>query len=289
MDTLDQLKETNLLGICGREGAGKTTIANLLTNEYGSSYKLQRVDNKFPLDYIVYVMFGTDAQLNVDGRDPIWNLTRLEQYQVMIDLITKYVDSTWIAKHNNTPFIAPFDDTSSNSSWVEFSFATALKKVCSVLFKVSYTILLAQTESDRTAREENLYGHDFDNLPDKKPMNGRVILEYFGTDVMRNHFDKAVWIKIVERESAHAVKNGFRVVFPDIRFENEVEMINNIGGTLLLVYRKDDDLVLTDADTKTHQAKWHFLRYYPNAKKLIKFRNDKTLSELQTMIKNAVC
>jgi hypothetical protein len=149
---------------------------------------------------------------------------------------------------------------------------------------VPYSILLAQTEADRIAREAQLYGHNYDKLPNGKPMNGRVILEYFGTDVMRNNFDKAVWIKIVERDSAHAIKQGLRVIFPDVRFENEVEMINKVGGSLLLVYRKNDDLILTDDDTKTHPAKWHFLRYYPNAKKLIKFKYDKPLNELQTII-----
>lgn len=283
------LNDINLLGICGREGAGKTTIANILTDGEGSHFLLRRIDNRSPLDYIVDVIFGTDAQMNEKGHDPIWNLSRLEQYKIMTDLITKYVDSKWMAKHNTmTPFIAPFDDVQSETGWVEFSFATALKKVCSVLFKVSYTILLAQTEADRKAREELLYGHDFDRLPNQKPMNGRVILEYFGTDVMRNNFDKAIWIKIVERESAHAIKMGFRVVFPDVRFENEVEMINKVCGTLLLVYRDENDLVLTDADRKTHPAKWHFLLYYPNAKKLIKFKNDKPLSELPCIVKKSL-
>lgn len=283
MDLLTELNTMKLLGICGREGAGKTTIANMLTGKDGSHYLLRHLENRKPLDYIVDVMFGTDTQMN----DPIWNLTRVEQYQVMTDLITKHVDSTWLTRHNYAPFIAPYEDIQPTTGWVEFSFATALKKICSVLFKASYAVLLGQTAEDRKAREEYLYGHDFDQLPSRKPMNGRVVLEYFGTDVMRNHFDKAVWIKIVERESTHALKQGFRVVFSDVRFENEIGMINIMGGTILLVYRKDEDLVLTEADTQTHPAKWHFLRYYHHAKKLLQYKNDKSLEHLRTTFANA--
>jgi hypothetical protein len=280
---LEQLKNVSLLGICGREGAGKTTIANILINSSNTNYEMKLIGgNLRPLDYIVDTIFGTNEQMN-KGRDPIWNFSRLEQYDVIIGLITNYVDSNWIAKHNVAPFIAPFDILQSKK-WVEFSFATALKKICSVIFQVPYKELLGQTVEDRKARETNLYGQGFDKLPDGKPMNGRVLLEYFGTDVMRNHFDKAVWINIVERESSYAIKQGFRVVFPDVRFENEIEMINKIDGTLLLVYRKEDDLILTYDDQKTHPAKWNFLQYYTNAKNLITFQNNLSLIELEAMI-----
>lgn len=284
MSSINQLKDISLLGICGREGAGKTTITNILKNDI--NYIINKETNCTPLDYIIDVIFGTDDLLN-NNKDPIWNLTRLEQYQIISDLISKHVDSEWLARHNHAPFLIPYD-CFEQTKWVEFSFATALKKICSVLFKIPYAILLAQTEYDRKAREENLYGHGFNKLPDGKPMNGRNILEYFGTDVMRNCFDQSVWIKIVERESAYFIKQGLKVVFPDVRFENEVDMINNIGGTLLLVYRKDEDLILTEEDRKTHPAKWHFLQYYSKAKKLIKFQNNIPLEDLQFLIRNIV-
>lgn len=287
---INELQDVKLLGICGREGAGKTTITNILTGQNGPLYEVRKINDRLPLDYIIDIIFGEDA-LMVNDRDPIWNLTRLDQYKLMIKLITNYVDSNWLAKYNYASFTAPIDipassgcDASSGhdastrtSNWVEFSFATALKKVCAVLFHVPYDILLAQTEAARVARETIHYCKDFDMIP---PMNGRVILEYFGTDVMRNNFDPAIWIKIVERDSAFAIKQGNSVVFPDVRFENEIDMINRLDGALLVVYRNDEDLILTDDDLKTHPAKWNFLRYYANAKKLLKFKNNVLISDL---------
>lgn len=272
--TSDVEYETNnikVLGICGREGAGKTTIANALTESTGPAYEMREVD---PITYICDVIFGEN--------DQIWHLKRSEQIIVMKHMLHTYVDTKWVENHSDM-CLAPFDlPVSSNTNWVEFSLATPLKKICSVIFGVPYDMLLAQTPEDRKARETVKCGEGFDKLP--YVMNGRICLEYFGTDVMRNRFDRDIWMKMLKRDVSTAIKAGQRVVIPDIRFANELELVNELDGTLMTVYREDSDLILTDVDRETHPAKWNFLEFYMLAKKRLMYKNICVLNMLKTDI-----
>lgn len=280
-------EQINVLGICGREGAGKTTIANILTNQTGPQYELRPIDD--PIDYICDVIFGTE--------DLIWTLTREQQHRLMENFITVYVDREWIQTYGNTPMLAPFDITgfsgvsgfsetkTPNDNWVEFSMATPLKKICSVIFQIPYEVLLAQTPEDRILRETIVAPINSLHYKDDT-INGRVALEYFGTDVMRNLFDKDIWLKIMQRDAAAAIASGKRVVIPDIRFENEMNLINSLGGTLLVVCRDINELSITDADIKTHPSKWNFIDFYKNAKKYYVFLNVWPLEVLPSKIRS---
>lgn len=283
-------EKINVLGICGREGAGKTTIANILTNQNGHQYELRLIND--PIDYICDVIFGTE--------DLIWTLTREQQRRLMENFITVYVDREWVKTYGKTQMFAPFDITgfsgfsktktktptnskTPNDNWVEFSMATPLKKVCSVIFQMPYEVLLAQTPGDRVLRENIIAPINSLHYKDDT-INGRVALEYFGTDVMRNLFDTDIWLKIMQREAAAAIASGKRVVIPDIRFENEMNLINSLGGTLLVVCRDINEINITDADRKTHPSKWNFIDFYKNAKKYYVFLNVWPLEVLPSKI-----
>lgn len=261
----------NVLGICGREGAGKTTIANILTNQIGPQYELRLINS--PLDYICDVIFGTLT-------DNIWTLTREQQLAWMESFIHSYVDREWMNTYGKKQMFAPFDIINDNNdNWIEFSMATPLKKVCSVIFQIPYEVLLAQTPADRILRETIV------TKVNGNTINGRVALEYFGTDIMRNLFDKDIWLKIMQRDAAVVIASNRKVVIPDIRFENEMNLVNKLGGTLLVVCRNTNELVLTEADIKTHPAKWNFINFYKNAKKYYVFLNIWPLDVLPSQIK----
>ncbi len=259
----------NVLGICGREGAGKTTIANGLT---GSSpeYELRITTN--PLDFICEVIFGET--------DTIWEISPEGQRSLMRRLIRDYVDVDWFAKHpDGKTYQVPYETVPNGSTWREFSFATPLKRICSLIYDVPYDVLLAQTPETRISRETFVCvgGH-----------NGRTCLEYFGTNVLRKLFDEDIFLKILQREALACIASGCRVVIPDVRFENEINLINNLSGTLLVVSRNASELNITDADRKTHPAKWHFLQYYRNAKKFICFLNYGSIDVLNARVKELV-
>jgi hypothetical protein len=270
----------NLVGICGRQNAGKSSISSYLTGQNEPQYQMIPVDD--PFKYVVDVIFGTvpDGVSVSIWRDPIWNLTRYEQENMMRNMIENFVDSNWFKKNPvGNLYMVPVDSLENDQKWVEMSFAWSLKKICSVIFGVSFEMLLGLTPSAREERENITFGHLFDRVP-TIPFTGRVILEYFGTDVMRNRFDPDIWLNIMRRDAERLIQQGVRIVVPDVRFENEFRFLNKVGAALLVVYREDKDLVLTEDDKKTHVAKWHFLKYYPEVKKHILLKNDKTLNHL---------
>jgi hypothetical protein len=262
----------NVLGICGREGVGKTTIANILTG--GPLHEFRHITS--PVAYMSEILFG-----DVDG---IWGMSKTMQNELVRDIIKSNVDSDWFEKHpEGESYRVPYTTFSPEKQWIEFSMATPLKQICSLIFDIDYDILLAQTPENRVIREQMSCKNDYNKLPNV-PFNGRVCLEYFGTDVMRNMFDNDIWLKILQRNAAKAIVDGYRVVIPDIRFENEMKMIDALNGTLFVVYRNVGELILTEDDKKTHPAKWHFLQYYPNSKNYEMFCNPGTMDALVKLL-----
>lgn len=68
---------------------------------------------------------------------------------------------------------------------------------------------------------------------------GREILQQFGTDAMRNGFDKDIWVKLAlyDEEFSPLYVDPVRVSFSDLRFENEATEIKKLGGILIRIDR----------------------------------------------------
>lgn len=225
-----------VVGLCGREGSGKTFVANLLTSGNSRFDIVEIVD---PIQYIVNILFGFS---NTDN----------SQFKLTIsNLLTK---NNITIKPKRT-YRAAFRKKTTNNEWIEMSFADALKQIASVIYDIDFNILLAQNSEDRKKREQ---------IPDI-----RTKLEFLGTDVFRNQLDPEIWIKIVERE----IKNYDKIVISDVRFSNEMDFIQRMNGSLLLIYREPKDLLITSEDRKTHPAKWSFLESCGNYDNLIMFHN----------------
>ena len=67
----------------------------------------------------------------------------------------------------------------------------------------------------------------------------RKLLQYIGTDLVREHYSKTFWIDCVARQMAKAG----RYVVTDVRFDNELEMVMVDGHSV----RIDRDTGLTDS------------------------------------------
>lgn len=65
----------------------------------------------------------------------------------------------------------------------------------------------------------------------------RTLMQYYGTEVMRNHISKDVWITSTINK---AIRNrdyyGFAVI-ADVRFVNEWQAVRNVGGKIIHVIR----------------------------------------------------
>lgn len=111
------------------------------------------------------------------------------------------------------------------------SFAASLKDAVAAVFGWDRELLEGTTKSSREWREEvdqwwsNRLGME---------ITPRWVLQYWGTDVLRNHFHNDVWVASVENKLRQAKDN---IVITDCRFENEVNAIKNAGGITVRVQR----------------------------------------------------
>jgi hypothetical protein len=117
----------------------------------------------------------------------------------------------------------------------KLSFAGALKDVLSVIFGWSREKLEGLTKEDREWREQiDLWWSKTLDMPQLTP---RYALQYFGTELFRNHWHPDIWVKVVENKLINMVKEEENVIITDCRFENEINLIRNYGGQIINVYR----------------------------------------------------
>lgn len=112
-------------------------------------------------------------------------------------------------------------------------FADALKEeVLRILRKTSTEIWKAFRGASAEPTEADLRRLIWD---DKPPIMRRILQEW-GTELRRAEDDE-YWVKKWEIAARRAVANGYGVVAPDTRFQNEVAAIRRLGGTVVLVLR----------------------------------------------------
>lgn len=111
------------------------------------------------------------------------------------------------------------------------SFAASLKDAVSVVFGWDREMLEGTTKSSREWREQE---DDWWSTRLGMKITPRWVLQYWGTDVLRNHFHNDIWVASVENKLRKAKDN---IVITDCRFPNEVNAIKNAGGVTLRVSR----------------------------------------------------
>ena len=117
--------------------------------------------------------------------------------------------------------------------FVQDSFAASLKDAVSAIFGWDRTMLEGSTKEAREEREKvDQWWATRLGIPHLSP---RWALQYFGTDVCRNHFHNDIWLASVEnRLRKKAAEN---VVISDSRFFNELDMLRNVGAIIAVVQR----------------------------------------------------
>lgn len=117
---------------------------------------------------------------------------------------------------------------------VHISFAGALKDIVSVVFGWDRALLQGDTKESREWRERvDEWWSERLGIPHLTP---RFILQQWGTDVLRNHFHKDIWIAAVERKIMSCSPESI-IVITDCRFPNEIELIHRLGGEIIWVQR----------------------------------------------------
>jgi len=111
------------------------------------------------------------------------------------------------------------------------SFAASLKDAVASVFGWDRELLEGSTKTSREWREQkDVWWSDRLGMD----ITPRWVLQYMGTDVLRNHFHKDIWVASVENKLRQSKDN---IVITDCRFSNEVIALKNVGGTTMRVVR----------------------------------------------------
>ena len=131
------------------------------------------------------------------------------------------------------------------------SFAKSLKDAVSSMFNWDREMLEGNTESSRHWREQ----------PDKfwsekmgKEVTPRWVLQYFGTEVMRQGMYDAIWV-----DSVIGRYKGENTVISDTRFQNEIKTIKAHGGIIILIKRGPIPTREEMQKQGIHQSEWDWL------------------------------
>ena len=115
----------------------------------------------------------------------------------------------------------------SHYNFEKMAFADPLKDICRILFDLSETQL-----TDRKLKEQKI---EFWSL------SPREILQKVGTDLFRKHFDTEFWVKLMENKIYQKLEKNpnLNIVCSDVRFQNEANLIQKLGGKIVYIDRFD--------------------------------------------------
>ena len=111
--------------------------------------------------------------------------------------------------------------------------AQPLKDACKLLFNFS---------------DEQLYGNLKEEIDGRWGTSPRIVLQYLGTDIFRKDINKIIpningnfwvnlmankYLEMLEKQTTKEVK----VILSDVRFQNEIDKIHELGGIVIKVNR----------------------------------------------------
>ena len=112
------------------------------------------------------------------------------------------------------------------------AFANSLKEAMSVIFGWEWALLEGRSKESREWREQvDPWWAKRLNMPALTP---RYVLQYVGTEVIRQHFADDMWIASLENRLRQRTDN---VVITDVRFVNEIKMLRSLGAQCVEVRR----------------------------------------------------
>lgn len=145
--------------------------------------------------------------------------------------------------------------------WARVRFSQSLKEITADAFDIKPLFLedaaFKDVEFDEPIRVTK---HDVLTLCEKLPLDinnskeleimldmvgrefktPRELLQYVGTDIVRNKVDVNGWVKIAQTKIKEWFDRGENVVVTDVRFPNEADVITQLGGQLVKIDRKQE-------------------------------------------------
>ena len=114
------------------------------------------------------------------------------------------------------------------------SFAGNLKDIVSIVFSWERDLLEGSTKESRAWREIK---DEWWSARLNMEITPRWVLQYWGTDVLRNNFHDEIWIASLQRKLN--LKGG-NIVITDCRFPNEINILTLLGAKVCRIVRGAD-------------------------------------------------
>ena len=112
------------------------------------------------------------------------------------------------------------------------SFASTLKDSVAAVFGWDRELIEGRTPEARAWREQ--VDEWWANRLEMPHLTPRWILQYWGTEVLRQHFHDDIWIAALQSRLA---RRSDHTVISDVRFPNEIKAIKEQGGRIIWIQR----------------------------------------------------
>jgi hypothetical protein len=124
-----------------------------------------------------------------------------------------------------------------NHGFIKGSFSKPLKDAVASIFDWDRELLEGATPESREWREriDPWWDQELDGVTDQQ-VSPRWVLQHIGTEVMRESFHKDIWVLAAKNWLRHNTDK--RIVFSDTRFINELQMLHELDGVTLGIYRQ---------------------------------------------------
>lgn len=166
----------------------------------------------------------------------------------------------------------------------KMAFADRLKDTISVLFNLPRDMLAGFTKESREWREQPLYEW---SKRLAKPITPRFLLQFFGTDLLRDKFYDKIWIDCL----LDSAKNSDLdiIIVTDCRYENEIASLAEKDAKFIEIKRNTPDWyydVLNDKyPENVHKSEYSFIKpLHDLTKNYIEINNNGTLEDLHNKI-----
>ena len=166
-----------------------------------------------------------------------------------------------------------------NHNFEKLSFADKLKDGVASVFSWDRDMLEGDTDRSRIWREKQ---DEFWTNETEMSVTPRLVLQLFGTDCMRNGFFDGIWVSLVKQQILENPNTNW--VIPDVRFPNEVKMIQSVQGQVWQVRRGDLPIWFMDKRDNNvepidvHPSEWAWIDKDESFEEII--YNDDSLEEL---------
>ena len=154
-------------------------------------------------------------------------------------------------------------------NFIKLSFADKLKDGVATVFGWDRAMLEGDTVESREWRETV---DEFWTNETGREITPRLVLQEFGTDCMRNGFHHGIWVSLVKQEIINNPDNKY--IVPDVRFQNEIQVIKDLDGGVWNVRRGPQPLwwvyaiqdnenpkstLMKDYHPEVHQSEWRWI------------------------------